>query len=168
MGRRRGPTQEGRLAQWLGKGPRPHKLAGLCVACECPHGPHLLGHSPGARTGPLLAPEPGGWAPPGLDLGRGTLHSQLCRHRSCDLEQVSHPLGDPAVDGSAPLGMPAWLPPRSGDFPVFSPGVPGWATASSSPPPGPPCPGGGDLQHAGPGCQGLCPLMRPSPAQAGC
>lgn len=99
MGRRRGPTQEGRLVRWLGKGPRPHKLASLHVAFECPHGPHLLGHSPGARMGPLSTPEPGGLGAPGLDLGRGTLCSQLCTHHSRDLEQVSHALGDPAVDG---------------------------------------------------------------------
>lgn len=78
----------------MGKGPRPHKLASLHVAFECPHGPHLLGHSPGARMGPLSTPEPGGLGAPGLDLGRGTLRSH-----SRDLEQVSHALGDPAVDG---------------------------------------------------------------------
>lgn len=45
---------------------------------------------------------PGRGAPQGLDLGWGTLHSQLCTHHSRDLEQVSHALGDLAVDRVCP------------------------------------------------------------------
>ena len=71
MGRRHGPTREGRLAQRLGKGPRPHKPASLCVAFECPHGPHLLGHLSGARTGPLSTPEPREGDAPGTGSGAG-------------------------------------------------------------------------------------------------
>ena len=45
---------------------------------------------------------PGRGTPQGLDLGQGTLHSQLCTHRSRDLEQVSQALRDPAVDRVCP------------------------------------------------------------------
>lgn len=64
-----GPTQRGGWPGGWERAPRSHKPAGLCVAFECPHGPHLLRHSPGARTGPLLTPEPWEGAPQGLDLG---------------------------------------------------------------------------------------------------
>lgn len=55
---------------------------------------------PGRAPYRHLSPRRG--APQGLDLGQGTLHSQLCMHHSRDLEQVSQALRDPAVDRVCP------------------------------------------------------------------
>lgn len=117
-GQERGPTQERRLARRLGRAPRPHKRqAPLRGLCRCPHGPHSLDTPPGARTGPLLTPEPWEGAQ-GLDLGGARCTPSSARTARVTWSRSVAPSqgpgsrqGLPAHSSTGPSGKPRTVVP---------------------------------------------------------